>query len=571
MKRLVLSVLIAIFIFTSVAAFGGPTDKQNLAVKDLYNQNEAQNLNGRTIVLNGLQYGTRNESDKAAKLRTRSDCYLFDGTGTIMMDGGWQIYYQWKEKGFYDDGKISVDKNGKWTVKAAWLKYDSEGLPYLTAKGNVFADVGGHWAESYIYKMADKGYIQGVGGGLFKPNQEMTRDQFIYILHKVLGIQIMYFKAPDIKEFFKDVSNESYYAGALYDMVIENIVDDKDIFRPNDPISREEMVHYLMNAYIKKGGEEIPTKDLPVNKFADAKDVKGQYFENMNRALRLALIQGRGSSFLKPKGLSTRAEVLVVIDRMLNALENKKEKVNVEVSTVKGAKSFTMKLSITNNSDKTVVINHNNGQKYDFVLLDEVGKEIYRWSKGMAFIEMLTSTEIEPGKTIEFTADLDINENKEMLDKAATIQGYIVGTSEDFKINPKGYRGMITKPEPPKSGVKVEPGFEKTEKALKMKVRIINNTGSKVKISFNSTQQVDFKLFDRNHKHLYTWSMDKLFAQVITEEEIAPGKSLEIVRELDTETYKDIIDKTVYLKAYIIGQSEQFKIDPNEGFEIELK
>jgi len=61
-----------------------------------------------------------------------------------------------------------------------------------------------------------------------------------------------------------------------------------------------------------------------------------------------------------------------------------------------------MALTIKNNSKKDVVIQHFSGQKYDFVLLDDKKEELYRWSGDRAFVEILTSTEIPAGKTVEF-------------------------------------------------------------------------------------------------------------------------------------------------------------------------
>jgi len=81
------------------------------------------------------------------------------------------------------------------------------------------------------------------------PDREIKRSEFIVALHKAAEIKINYFKVPDINEFFDDVKNEDWYASTLYDLASLNIVDDREKFRPNDLITREEMVHYLVNTY----------------------------------------------------------------------------------------------------------------------------------------------------------------------------------------------------------------------------------------------------------------------------------------------------------------------------------
>jgi len=88
---------------------------------------------------------------------------------------------------------------------------------------------------------------------------------------------------------------------------------------------------------------------------------------------------------------------------------------------------------------KDVVIQHFSGQKYDFVLLDDKKEELYRWSGDRAFVEILTSTEIPAGKTVEFSEILDAKTYDEISGKAYYFKAVIVGSSEDFEINENGY------------------------------------------------------------------------------------------------------------------------------------
>jgi len=87
---------------------------------------------------------------------------------------------------------------------------------------------------------------------------------------------------------------------------------------------------------------------------------------------------------------------------------------------------------------KDVVIQHFSGQKYDFVLLDDKKKNctgVWRQS----IVEILTSTEIPAGKTVEFSEILDAKTYDEISGKAYYFKAVIVGSSEDFEINENGY------------------------------------------------------------------------------------------------------------------------------------
>ena len=134
-----------------------------------------------------------------------------------------------------------------------------------------FADISGHWAEDSINRVVDKDFF-GVNGGKFLPDKAISRSEFVRLLHKALGIQIAYFKATDIAEFYDDVKNTDAYASDLYDLVTTNIIDYKVHFKPNSTITREEMVHFIMNAYKYKMGDNYAYIKLAAKPFAD--DIK---------------------------------------------------------------------------------------------------------------------------------------------------------------------------------------------------------------------------------------------------------------------------------------------------------
>jgi len=56
-----------------------------------------------------------------------------------------------------------------------------------------------------------------------------------------------------------------------------------------------------------------------------------------------------------------------------------------------------------------------------------------------SIVEILTSTEIPAGKTVEFSEILDAKTYDEISGKAYYFKAVIVGSSEDFEINENGY------------------------------------------------------------------------------------------------------------------------------------
>ncbi|MCL2392082.1 MAG: InlB B-repeat-containing protein, partial [Oscillospiraceae bacterium] len=50
-----------------------------------------------------------------------------------------------------------------------------------------FNDTNGHWAEDYINRVAQFGWVQGMGDGRFEPDGEMTRAEAAAIINRMLG------------------------------------------------------------------------------------------------------------------------------------------------------------------------------------------------------------------------------------------------------------------------------------------------------------------------------------------------------------------------------------------------
>lgn len=90
----------------------------------------------------------------------------------------------------YGDGSFCPDKN---ITRAEFAAAASKFLFGTVDKGNTkFADVSEtHWAYNAISKMADSGLLNGYDGGMFLPDQPITRAEAVTVMNKMLG------KAPD--------------------------------------------------------------------------------------------------------------------------------------------------------------------------------------------------------------------------------------------------------------------------------------------------------------------------------------------------------------------------------------
>jgi hypothetical protein len=108
-----------------------------------------------------------------------------------------------------------------------------------------FADVSGHWAETYIEFLAARGGVHGVSPDEFKPGGDISRAQLIQMIYNLSDPKASG-ESVAVESGFEDVSSASWYAGALAWAKNHGVITGEKTasgyaFRPNDTISRQEI------------------------------------------------------------------------------------------------------------------------------------------------------------------------------------------------------------------------------------------------------------------------------------------------------------------------------------------
>lgn len=217
----------------------------------------------------------------------------------------------------------------------------------------VFNDIDGHWAESYIKALADKDMIDGDGNGKFNPNGKVTRAEFLKMAMDAAGIVGHAYREGECLDAANDDWYCYYLQGALdKDLIPEGMIencakeevtktlaeatDDKEAitetvnvytgkFNGNAPITREEMAAVAMNclSYAMKHADN-PVEFTPFeneeNSFADS-DINEVYANSVDSAYEYGLITGMGDGTFAPKETLTRAQAAVVINKLANLLK----------------------------------------------------------------------------------------------------------------------------------------------------------------------------------------------------------------------------------------------------------
>ncbi|ADC48523.1 intracellular proteinase inhibitor [Alkalihalophilus pseudofirmus OF4] len=104
-----------------------------------------------------------------------------------------------------------------------------------------------------------------------------------------------------------------------------------------------------------------------------------------------------------------------------------------------GEGEVVVDIEITNQMDEAATLDFTSGQKYELVVVDEEGNEVYRYSNEMMFTMALTSETFEPGETKSYQETLSTDQWSSSTHTiyievvAAAVDGEEVENKEQFK------------------------------------------------------------------------------------------------------------------------------------------
>jgi len=237
------------------------------------------------------------------------------------------FYYDELKKEWVEikDGKV----NGKYITvevnhftKFSVLVVDAvTGLPVSTAVSPTapaitLNDIAGHWAEESINRAVKLGFVNGYNDDTFKPNHTITRAEFTVMLAKALNLQ-----GNEIELAFTDKSEIGAWAQpaiqqAVQARIINGYAD--GTFRPNAHITRAEMATMIAKAL------QLTNDQPSTTSFSDDQDIPSWAKGSVAVLTEKGIVSGSGANSFKPQALTTRAEAVVVIMNMLNAMNKSK-------------------------------------------------------------------------------------------------------------------------------------------------------------------------------------------------------------------------------------------------------
>lgn len=174
------------------------------------------------------------------------------------------------------------------------------------SKPEILSDINEHWAKDNIMQLITTNAISGYPDGSFKPNNSITRAEFVTILVKAFNL-----KSNNSKVF----SDTSYHWAKDYISIAASldIVSgyNAEQFGADDLITREQMaVMVVKAAKLPLASEELS--------FIDQATIASWANDYVATAVQNDIMKGYPDNSVKPQGYATRAEAVTVI---VNALK----------------------------------------------------------------------------------------------------------------------------------------------------------------------------------------------------------------------------------------------------------
>lgn len=177
-----------------------------------------------------------------------------------------------------------------------------------TVKQNNINYIKGHQAEKTITEWLDKGFINGYPDGTFKPNDPITRAEFITLINRVI-----YFSNTG-EVTFRDVSPRDWFYNDLKVAANNYIVGFPDnIFKPYHLVSREQA------ATIAARINELPEDKEAAKFFYDYKKISDWAVGYVGAAVNANLMSGTPDNLFLPSVPITRADTVLLLQRLMDS------------------------------------------------------------------------------------------------------------------------------------------------------------------------------------------------------------------------------------------------------------
>lgn len=220
------------------------------------------------------------------------------------------------------DGKQAILRSAEYAASLAGVHFaptssGTYGIEYQNVKFEDLHSV--MWAQKSIERLAALGVIRGVNDQSFKPDELVTREQFLQMVVQALDVQQSGEEAP-----FTDVLNPNawYYSAVSTGKQLGLITGKADgAFGLNEQIQRQDMAVIIYRA-LKQAGYEPSDVSLEAVPFRDEDEISNYAKTSVQQLKQLGVISGLGDGQFGAQATASRAQAAVIIDNLLSVLKS---------------------------------------------------------------------------------------------------------------------------------------------------------------------------------------------------------------------------------------------------------
>ena len=332
-----------------------------------------------------------------------------------------------------------------------------QGVAMASEEKQSFRDLEQHWAASTVESWSSKNLITGYADGSFKPDAFVTRAQFIALVNRAFG----YIENAQIN--YVDVSKKDWFYTELQRAKAIGYISgyENGQMKPDSPITREEaavIVSRILRLQAASDQSFITT-------MKDANRIAKWSKDMVNTVLQSGYMKGYDNGSFKPTSFITRAESVVMLDRVAGEIYSATGTYGTEeVKTFKG----NVTINVKGVTIKNAVIEGNlyltEGIGQGDIVLENVTVKGKTLVGGSSVLKL--SGEYKEIELLEKVKNVQIQ-----LDKAAKIRSMTFNAAAEVI-----GQGQIEKAIVNVAGVKLEKSPTKLETKTGIKVEIKEST-----------------------------------------------------------------------------------------------
>ena len=255
-----------------------------------------------------------------------SDIYAIDTKGEWSQPGEINIGFDPQQLGSTDPRKLGIYRNDAGSWEYVGGIYDSEtnrlaanitsaGSYAVFAYNKSFGDITGHWGRENVEILVSRHIVDGVSEHSFEPNRSITRAELTKLLVVMLSRNIerkIELLDPAVSSY-NDVSPDAWYHTFVETATRLGLIQGNNgEFRPDDPVSRQEMAVMLAQAL------KLQVLGDKEGLYNDADRASSWAVGFITAVTEAQLMQGKGNNIFEPNEKSTRAEAAAVILQAMN-------------------------------------------------------------------------------------------------------------------------------------------------------------------------------------------------------------------------------------------------------------